>query len=83
MARSVSPARQCFPASKNSSAIVQALGDTLAATKLRDAEFAPQAIQQDPGLLFSRVLFPGCPANASDDLFGKGFDLIFTPASLR
>src|SRR6476646_9413669 len=59
-------------------AVVEALGDALAAAQLSDADLAAQAVQDDPDLLFGRVTPARRPADVLDDLFrrqvgGAGF----------
>jgi hypothetical protein len=49
-------------------AVIQALGYTLAAAQLSNAAFALQAIQHDPDLLFSRILFACGTADVLNNL---------------
>jgi hypothetical protein len=50
-------------------AVVEALGDALAAAQLGDAHLAAQAVQHDADLLFGRVALARRPADALDDVF--------------
>jgi hypothetical protein len=52
-------------------AVIQALGNALAPAQLSDAAFPSQAIQNDPDLLLSRILFACCPHDVLHNLFGR------------
>jgi hypothetical protein len=60
------------------------LGDALTTAQLGNAVLALQAVQHDPDLLFSRILFARGPTNVIDNLIAvaspfSGFCLISTP----
>jgi hypothetical protein len=55
--------------------VIQALGDALKAAKRGNALSAAQARQQDPDLLFGRILFAGVTADAFDQLSAESFDV--------
>ena len=45
--------------------------NAVTAARLCDAVFAPQAIQNDPDILFSRILFACGPADILDGLLSR------------
>ena len=62
------PVASCPPRGLLGPAVIQALGNALAAAQLRDAVLALQAVQNDPDLLFRRILLARDPADVFDDL---------------
>ena len=51
--------------------VIQALGNALTSAQFSNALLASQAIQHNPDLLFSRILFPGRPTDVFHNLFGR------------
>ena len=53
------------------SVVIQALGDALSPTQLRDAVLATKSVQHDADLLFRRILLARGPPNVLHDPLGR------------